>query len=107
MGELLRESINKLLYTPIGQFIVSAIFGLALALLFKRVCKDNCTAYFAPYIDEIEGKVFQLEDTCYEYTPYMVNCDKTNNVLKPYDINAKPENKIAEPPKIRSYITNN
>ena len=43
MPEYVRTAVDKLLYTPFGQILTSAIFGLAIALLFKRVCKDNCT----------------------------------------------------------------
>lgn len=107
MAISIRSVINKLFYTPMGQLIMSAIFGLALALLFKGVCKDNCTSYFAPYIDEVQGQTFQLEDTCYEYAPYMVDCSKETNILLPYDVNSAPINKISKTPTIQSNITNN
>ncbi len=94
MATYLRLLINKMFYSAPGQLIISAIFGLAIALLFKRVCKDNCTIYHAPYIDEIEGNIFKLEDTCYQYIAYMVDCSKTKAPLTPYDINEKPVNKI-------------
>lgn len=103
MKDGIRLVINKLFYTEIGQIITSALFGLALALLFKRVCKNNCTKYYAPYIDEIQNKIFKLEDTCYKYFPYMVKCPNDNNILSPYDINSKPLNKI----EIKSNINNN
>jgi hypothetical protein len=96
-------AVSRLLYTPIGQIIVSAIFGLALGLMFKRVCKGNCTNYFAPYVDEVKGQTFKLEDTCYEYAPYMVDCKKEDNALEPYDVNIKPVNKIG----VQSNINNN
>lgn len=97
-------ALNRLLYTPMGQLLLSAIFGLALGLLFKRVCKGNCTKYFAPYVDEVEGQVFKLEDTCYEYAPYIVNCDQEKgDILEPYNVNSKPDNKI----DVKSNINNN
>jgi hypothetical protein len=101
----IRTVINKLLYTPLGQKVVSAIFGLAIALLFHRVCKDNCTTYFAPYVNEIQGNIFRLEDTCYQYTPYMVNCNGNTKILNPYDINSKPENRLEL--TIKSNISDN
>lgn len=95
MASYLRLLINKMFYSAPGQLIISAIFGLAIALLFKRVCKDNCTMYNAPYTDEIEGNIFKLEDTCYQYMAYMVDCNtNTKPPLTPYDINEKPVNKI-------------
>jgi len=101
----LDTALNRLLYTPIGQMILSSIFGLALGLMFRRVCKDNCTKYFAPYIDEVKGQTFKLEDTCYEYAPYMVDCNKESNttVLEPYNVNTTPDNKIS----VKSNINKN
>jgi hypothetical protein len=109
MAEFIRLLMNKLFYTPMGQIIVSAIFGLALALLFKGVCKDNCTLYFAPYIDEVTGNIFKLEDVCYEYAPYIVDCEKEkdHNILQPYDVNNAPMNQIRKNQVIQSNISNN
>jgi len=88
-----RNIINKLLYTSVGQKIISSIFGLAIALLFHRVCKNNCVVFFAPRVEDIQGKIFKLDETCFQYTPYMVDCtDK--NVLYPYDMQNIPDNKI-------------
>lgn len=90
----LRLVVDKLMYTSFGQKVVSGIFGLAIALLFHRVCKDNCTVYYAPYVTEIQGNVFKLEDTCYKYEPYMVKCTEEQKILNPYDVNTTPDNKI-------------
>jgi hypothetical protein len=104
---MIRSAIDRILYTPTGQFLVSALFGLALALMFRRVCKDNCVSYHAPYVKDIEGKVFKLEDTCYVYTPYMVDCQKTDKEpLEVYDINSEPVNKIGRNvPQVISNLT--
>ena len=88
--------IDKLLYDSNGQMFVSAIFGLALALMFNRVCKDNCILFYAPRLDDIQGKKFKLEDTCHSYSPYTVQCDKKQKIIKPYDINVHPDNVIEE-----------
>jgi hypothetical protein len=98
----LRPIVDRLMYTSFGQKLVSSIFGLALALLFHRVCKDNCTIYYAPYVSEVEGNVFKLEDTCYKYEPYMTKCMDEQQILNPYDVNTKPENKIQV---VKSYIS--
>lgn len=97
----MRETIDTLFYTDNGQIVVSCIIGLGIAFMFKRVCADNCTIYRAPLISEIEGKKFKLEDTCYQYSPIIVDCDNKQNILIPYDINDKPDNKI------KSFINEN
>jgi hypothetical protein len=93
----LRVTIDRLFYDNTGQIIVSALFGLALALLFRRICKDNCVLYSAPDIKEIEENIFNLEDTCYKYKSYPVNCKAIDKPLKPYDINKTPDNIISIP----------
>jgi hypothetical protein len=93
----LRVTIDRLFYDDTGQIIVSALFGLALALLFRRICKDNCVLYSAPDIKEIEGNVFNLEDTCYKYKSYPVKCNAIDKPLEPYDINKTPDNLISVP----------
>ena len=93
----LRVTIDRLFYDDTGQIIVSALFGLALALLFRRICKDNCVLYSAPDIKEIESNVFNLEDTCYKYKSYPVKCNDIDKPLEPYDINKTPDNLISIP----------
>jgi hypothetical protein len=88
-----RDIVDKLLYTQIGQKIISSIFGLAIALLFHRTCKDNCVKFFAPHVKDIEGNTFRLDETCFQYTPYIVDCSNTE-VLFPYDVRNIPENKL-------------
>jgi hypothetical protein len=93
----LRVTIDRLFYDSTGQIIVSALFGLALALLFRRICKDNCVIYSAPEIKDIEENTFNLEDTCYKYKSYPVKCNDKDKPLEPYDINKIPDNIISVP----------
>ena len=93
----IKEILNRLLYTSMGQMFISALFGLSLALLFKRVCKDNCTIYIAPKKEEIEGKIFKLEDTCYKYKTKQVKCNNKEKPIMFYDGYEKPDNQIEEP----------
>ncbi len=92
----LAETIHRLFYDKTGQIVVSALFGLSLALIFRRVCKDNCVVYYAPNIKDVENKTFKLEDTCYKYNTYAVKCGNNQNVFKQYDINTIPENQIID-----------
>ena len=93
----LRVTIDRLFYDNTGQIIVSALFGLALALLFRRICKDNCVIYSAPEIKDIEENIFNLEDTFYKYKSYPVKCNDKDKPLEPYDINKTPDNIISIP----------
>lgn len=90
----IRFAIDRLFYTEVGQIIVSAIFGLSLALLFNRVCKDNCTLYFAPKYNEINDNIFKIEDTCYKYKTITALCN--DKALNQYNGNNRPSNQIQE-----------
>jgi hypothetical protein len=89
-----RNIVDRLFYNDIGQMLVSALFGISLALLFNRVCKDKCTLYFAPKYDDINDNIFKLEDICYKYKAVNVACN--NNALNQYDGYIKPSNQISE-----------
>jgi len=86
--------VDRLFYNSSGQLIVSSIFGIALALLFQRVCKDNCIVFYAPKTTDIKDNIFELEGSCYKYTQHPVKCDTTQKIIDPYNINAVPDNKL-------------
>ena len=86
--------IDRLFYNEYGQIFVCALFGISLALLFSRVCKENCTLYFAPKYGEIDNKTFKLNDTCYKYKSVNVPCNKS--ALEEYQGSSNPSNQITE-----------
>jgi hypothetical protein len=87
--------LDRLFYNKYGQMFISALFGLSLALLFSRVCKENCILYFAPKYDEVVNKVFKLNDSCYKYKMVSVPCNK--DALEPNTENYRASNQISEP----------
>ena len=89
-----RNLIDRLFYTNFGQIMISALFGISLALVFNRVCKDNCTIYFAPKYDDINNKVFKLDDTCYKYKTVNVPCN--DKAIEAYDGHSIASNQIKE-----------
>lgn len=84
--------VEKLFYNKSGQIVVSSIFGLALALIFNRTCKDGCIIYNAPHLEDVDNKIFKIEDNCYKYTTKVVKCN--DKPLSSYDYNSVPENLI-------------
>jgi hypothetical protein len=87
--------IDRLFYNEYGQMFISALFGLSLALLFQRVCKDNCTLYVAPNHDEIQNNIFRLNNTCYHYKKVAAKCNK--DALENNDGTYKASNQIQQP----------
>jgi len=98
-----KKIAERLLYTNLGQLFISAILGLSLSLIFKRVCKENCVIYVAPDNNEIEGKIFKLGDSCYKYSPKQVGCE--GHPIEFNNSNEKPENQIIEPMFISKIFT--
>ena len=61
-----------------GQIIFSAILGLGLASLFRKVCVDgNCVIIEGPPLNQVENKIFQQEGKCYVYKASSTKCKKT------------------------------
>ena len=89
-----KDVINRLFYDSVGQIFLSSLFGISLALLFNRVCKENCVLYYAPRTDEVDGKIFKIEDGCFKYKVKPVKCNE--NPLNQYNGNQRPDNKITE-----------
>lgn len=75
---------DRLFYNPSGQVFVSALFGIALALLFQKVCKDRkCIVITAPSTMDVVDKVYQFEGECFKYKPYGVKCpDNKEKIVK-------------------------
>lgn len=93
----LKGIVERLFYTYMGQLFISGLFGLSLALLFKRVCKENCSIYIAPKKEDVEGKIFKLEDVCYKYKTVAVKCNDKDKPVMFYEGYEKPDNEIQEP----------
>ena len=58
-----------------GNIIISIIWGLGLATLFRRACQGrNCVVIKAPEQNEIKGKVFKFDSKCYKFEPEITSC---------------------------------
>ena len=54
-GDRISHISERLFHTEIGCIIISAIFGIALAFMFQRVCKgDSCIIIKNPPQKELE-----------------------------------------------------
>ena len=72
--------MDTLLGTREGKIILSIIWGLGLAALFRKVCKGrSCIVVKGPSPSEMEGKVYSFNDKCYEYTAENTSCKKLNH----------------------------
>lgn len=75
---------DKLFYEHKGQIFVSSIFGVALAFLFQRICKDRkCIVIRAPNPIDITSNIYEFEDECFVYKPVSAKCpENKNNIVR-------------------------
>ena len=73
--------ISGLLTSKAGRIFISIIWGLGIAALFRRVCKDrDCIVIKGISPQKINNKVFKYKDKCYKYTPEHTKCLSEGNV---------------------------
>jgi hypothetical protein len=75
-GHKFTHFTDRLFYTKTGSTIMSAIFGIAFAFMFQKVCKGaQCYIFKSPPQEEISKYVYQIEDEgCFKYKPKVVPC---------------------------------
>ena len=66
---------KKLLDNNFASILISVVFGLGLASVFRKICKNGrCIVVKGPPIDEIRKNVYKMDNECYKYTPFATNC---------------------------------
>jgi hypothetical protein len=69
--------IKRILHDRFGCIMISVILGLGLAAVFRRVCTgDGCVVVKAPSAKDINEYVYQIDSSCYKYTPSVVPCTR-------------------------------
>ncbi len=70
-------SVSDMVKTETGRIIVSVIWGLGLAALFRKACKGrNCIVIKGPKPTEMDNKIFEFEKKCYKYNVETTKCEK-------------------------------
>ncbi len=73
------DRVREFLKRKESKIILSIIWGLGLATMFRQSCKNrNCIIVKCPKYDEIVKHQFKYDgdDSCYKYRSVMVKCDK-------------------------------
>lgn len=74
--------LKRLLNTSLGKFFISVLLGLGLATLFRKACNDkNCLQFNGPVISEIDGKIYQHGEKCFQYTSTPTQCDAKKQII--------------------------
>lgn len=75
-------NITKLLKTKYGKYIISIIFGLGLASLFRKICdKKSCLSFMGPKFKDIKDNVYKYNNQCIKFTENIVNCNSPNKKI--------------------------
>ena len=60
-----------------AKIIISIIWGLGLATLFRKVCKGRkCLIIKGPKPEEMNNKVYKFDNKCYLYKSQNTTCKK-------------------------------
>ena len=74
--------IRRLIYGKYSPYVISVILGVGLSCMFRRVCKErNCLVYKAPSLDKIEGKIYQYNNKCYNFTHAAQTCNSNKKIV--------------------------
>lgn len=75
--------VDDFLGSQKGRVILSIIWGLGLAALFRKVCKGrNCIVLKAPDTNSIKDKIYRFDNKCYKFNPQATSCKKHKNILE-------------------------
>lgn len=70
------KKILAFLNSDRGSVVVSVILGLGMASLFRKTCGRNCIVVRAPDLDQLRKHIYEIDGTCYKYTPRAVQCSQ-------------------------------
>ena len=76
-------NFKRLLYSPLGQIIISALLGFGIATLFRKACnKRNCLVFQAAPLNKIKGQIFKYENKCYKFNPKTESCRNSKKSIE-------------------------
>ena len=66
---------QNLISSKEGNIIISIIWGLGLATLFKKACVGrNCIIIKSPSLKKIKNNIYNFDGKCYKFTPKITKC---------------------------------
>lgn len=67
--------INRITQDEKSRIILSFIWGIGLAMLFRRSCRQRqCIILRGPKPEEMENKIYSFDDKCYKYKAKATSC---------------------------------
>jgi len=76
-------NFKRLLYSPLGQIIISSLLGFGLATLFRKACnRRNCLVFRAAPLSKIKGQIFRYDDKCYKFDQKTEKCSDAKKSIE-------------------------
>jgi len=76
--------LKKTLNSEKSIFVISFIWGMALAVMCLRKCTDGyCVVVNGPKKEDIEGNIYKVDGKCYKFESRTSECKKNNLPIKP------------------------
>jgi hypothetical protein len=74
--------LDKFVKSPTGKYLMSILLGFGFASMFRQACKGrNCKLIQAPPLEEIDDKIFKIENKCYKIEKQVINCKSKKQTL--------------------------
>lgn len=71
------STLGKIFNSNDGMVLISIIWGLGLASLFRKVCKDRtCIVIRAPIKSNIRNTIYEFDTKCYRFEAKTTKCNK-------------------------------
>ena len=69
------KNIIAMLNTKSGKYLISIIFGIGLACIFRKSCQSrHCLHFKGPDIDTVKNNVYKYNNKCYIFKESAVTC---------------------------------
>ena len=77
------SNLLKAVDTRVGRIVISAILGIGLASIFRKVCNSReCLVFEAPPIKEVTEHVYKYNGRCYRFKESSVACDAEKRIVE-------------------------
>jgi hypothetical protein len=93
--------LDRITHDEKSRIIISIIWGLGLAMLFRRSCRQReCIILRGPKPSDMENKIYAFDDKCYKYTAKTATCKAEQHSKETKIIDAQNPVKDYSPMKV-------
>jgi hypothetical protein len=76
-------NLLKAVDTRVGRIVISAILGIGLASIFRKVCNSrDCLVFEAPPMKEVTENTYKYNGRCYRFKESPVACDAEKKIVE-------------------------